>query len=202
LDDMPAWSPDGTQIAFTRQDWPDSAVMVVPADGGEPRPVLDLPGHPYINPTRSPDGERLAVVAVGPTLSPLAAGTIWTVAADGSDLRELATIGGAHTLGWHPDGVTLLVSTLASDGGSVRSVDVATGDVTIPAEHASMATWAPDGKGVYYLDGDVHEGPRRLAYGRIVGGRLERQRFVVDVVVGGYPNRYFGTDTGPCPSGG
>jgi dipeptidyl aminopeptidase/acylaminoacyl peptidase len=62
-DRHPVWSPDGSRIAFVRnvEDPSVHSVMVVPADGGEPRPVpgsTSESGDPA--PAWSPDGDRLA----------------------------------------------------------------------------------------------------------------------------------------------
>ena len=64
-DAAPAWSPDGTRIAFTSarsDDWdaePESDIYVVPADGGEVTRLTDGDGR-YAYPSFSPDGALLA----------------------------------------------------------------------------------------------------------------------------------------------
>lgn len=59
LDASPTWSPDGSQLAFTR----DGIVYLVGGDGGPPRST----GLKGADPAWSPDGENL-VVASGPNL--------------------------------------------------------------------------------------------------------------------------------------
>ena len=59
------WSPDGSTIAFTRRadDESKAQVTVIPAEGGEPRTLTDFElGVEELE--WSPDGSRLAVVAV------------------------------------------------------------------------------------------------------------------------------------------
>jgi len=61
-DTAPAWSPDGTRVAFLRaQDGPPQ-VWVLPADGGEPERLTTLPLGAGA-PVWSPDGERIAFSA-------------------------------------------------------------------------------------------------------------------------------------------
>jgi dipeptidyl aminopeptidase/acylaminoacyl peptidase len=61
----PAWSPDGTRIAFAaarHDDWdivPGEDVYVVSADGGEPERLTATDGYATL-PSWSPDGSRIA----------------------------------------------------------------------------------------------------------------------------------------------
>lgn len=61
-DVSPAWSPDGTQVAFLRGEGGPPQVWLLPADGGEPEKVTELPlgaGPPCWR----PDGTALAFTA-------------------------------------------------------------------------------------------------------------------------------------------
>ena len=84
----PTWSPDGTKIAFIRQervstpegqsDW-QVDVWVMNADGSEQKKLTDDFNNEY-GPTWSPDGTKIAFVD-GPD--------IWTVKPDGSERHNL-----------------------------------------------------------------------------------------------------------------
>jgi hypothetical protein len=91
-DDIPQWSPDSTQIVFTRNDLGSSHLMRVPAAGGtpvdvSPRPVISAFGYP----DWSPDGTQIVYNCIQ-------CGGARIVAIDGS---------GDHALGssvtMHPD---------------------------------------------------------------------------------------------------
>ena len=64
-DANPAWSPDGTPIAFTsarHEDWDirlTTAIYVVDSEGGEPRRLTDTDASAWA-PAWSPDGSKLA----------------------------------------------------------------------------------------------------------------------------------------------
>jgi TolB protein len=92
-DASPAWSRDGTRIAFNR----NGVIHVMAPDGTGVTPLVPANG-----PMRwSPDDSRLTFTGFD--------GQVWTVAADGTDLRritDLATDTGAPD--YTPDGLAIL----------------------------------------------------------------------------------------------
>jgi CubicO group peptidase (beta-lactamase class C family) len=107
----PSWSPDGNRIAFGRaasepKDQPDT-LMVVDADGGEARPLIDeLRGAA---PAWSADGRRLAFFRDD---------TVYAANADGTSVRRIAE--GRHPR-FLPDG-SLVFGALGGRGGTWRIV--------------------------------------------------------------------------------
>jgi dipeptidyl aminopeptidase/acylaminoacyl peptidase len=67
-DGAPAWSPDGSAIAFLRSTGGVAQVWILPVDGGDARQVTRLPAGAGA-PVWSPDGARLAFAAPVETAS-------------------------------------------------------------------------------------------------------------------------------------
>lgn len=95
----PAWSPDGSAIAFqsgtsaeafTSRTMPPSTIWIVPSNGGTPRQISQsvnpAGGHSY--PSWSADGKRIAF-----EVSDYIFSTVWSMAADGTDLKKIISGG-------------------------------------------------------------------------------------------------------------
>ena len=156
----PAWSPDGRQIAFTRQLTPKhSEVFVMDSNGGHLRQLTVAPSGIYRNdtqPTWSPDGKRIAF------LSSENGGTIETVRVDGHDRK---IVGGiiASDLRWSPDGKQLLFSVGdpgAADtgnllGGRLVQVMPANGGDNHTIAQGTQPDWSADGTQVVFVHVDA-----------------------------------------------
>ena len=158
----PAWSPNGDELAFDVSDGDESGplctgIAVMRLNGGairmlvgsEPRGKGD---KEYCAPAWSPDGKTIAF-ARGDAL--------WTIRADRSGLRKVATRSTLFAdFAWSPDGteIAYVVDALGTIAG-IAVVSVATGDVRQLTSSFDFApTWSPSGDHVAFQRGEDFEG--------------------------------------------
>ena len=145
----PAFSPDSQTIAFHEED-ANGGLFVVGATGENVRRLTDEGFHPAF----SPDG-RSIVYCTEPVLTPYVSGPrrseLWVVDVESGDRRKIFDGGDARQPAWSPSGTRLAfwgggprdIFTVAADGGDLRAV----------VEDAALdwgATWAPDGRHLYF----------------------------------------------------
>jgi YD repeat-containing protein len=94
-DKDPAWSPDGTRIAFYSAQHGNNEIYVMNADGSSPRRLTTDPASDWY-PSWSPDGRIVFVRGA----------EIWVMNSDGSGQRKLITEPGFNPV-WSPDGARL-----------------------------------------------------------------------------------------------
>jgi Tol biopolymer transport system component len=98
---MPAWSPDGTKIAFQMGTRAGQEVYVINADGSGMRRLTNNPGGDNYDPTWSPDGSR---IAFGGRRGPWG---IWIMNSNGSNQYSISgDMDGGPS--WSPDGTRIV----------------------------------------------------------------------------------------------
>ncbi len=145
----PDLSPDGTLVAYQGHPEPhgdNSDILVVGTDGEGWRNLTRAPDLDNRAPAFSPDGQRIVFGSRrgGGTL------TLWTMAADGSDVRRL-TRRRCGDADWSPDGSQLVCvgDPVGFGGKDLWLVSAESGDMTpltATVEPETRPTWSPDGQ--------------------------------------------------------
>jgi Tol biopolymer transport system component len=146
----PAWSHDGTQLAFGNGTtlWLTSASSYTPSRLHLPHTLAPLAMAWGPDSKIAFDGLRLRCDRLGSCLS-TDRSEIWTVQADGTDLKQLTHAGHAEKPKWSSDGSRLLFVSSTSGTGP-NELWVVSGEGNRPQKLAGTsdviaADWSPDG---------------------------------------------------------
>jgi Tol biopolymer transport system component len=140
--DEPAWSPDGSKIAFTSTRDGNQEVYVMNADGTGQTNLTRSAGTDT-SPAWSPDGTRIAFVGFveGRGFQ------IHVMNADGSGRRNLSgDRGGERDPTWSPDGTRIAFS--RNNSVHVMNAD---GGAVVRLTQGSAPAWSPDGARIAFV---------------------------------------------------
>lgn len=144
FDGTPAWSPDGTKIAF-RSTLPGPSgdygrIFIVNRDGTGLRqvsPEVAATDYKYDDGASwSPDGSRLVFAR---------SGVLYLINADGTGLTSTGVSGSSPS--WSPDGTQIAYETINGGAGGLFVMDASftTRQLTTPVQADQMPRWSPDG---------------------------------------------------------
>jgi TolB protein len=145
----PAWSPDGTRLAYVSFERKKPIVYVQSLLNGTRRAVAQFKGNNSA-PAWSPDGQKLAVALTkdGNT-------QIYTINADGSGVQRLTRSSGIDTEpNFSPDGKHLLFTSDRGGSPQVYRMPATGGDVTrltFDGSYNVTPRYAPDGKSFVFV---------------------------------------------------
>jgi TolB protein len=150
----PAWSADGTKIAFSSARTGDSEIWIADANGGNLRRVTNFRG-PDVAPTWNPRTNTQLAWVSGRTGEP----QIYTMEQDGSNVQRITDGGYAVSPSWSPNGQLLAFSWNRKYGpGDPGGVDIHVIDIasknyiqlTHEAGSNDYPSWAPDNRHIVF----------------------------------------------------
>jgi WD40 repeat protein len=154
----PAWSPDGSRIAYVRRmNNANHEIYVMNADGSGATQLTNRPDSVESEPSWSPDGQRIAFISnERPTANTLVGRFhVWVMNADGSDQMLLTDIGGSNTSpDWSPDGQRLVFDSTRDGDHEIYVMDANGGHLVNLTQHPAMdysPTWSPDGTRIAFV---------------------------------------------------
>lgn len=153
-DVQPAFSPEGSRVAFASDRSGNWDLWVMGIDGGQPVQITDGPGQ-EVGPSWSPDGKTLVYCSLPPNGGQW---ELWTTDATGGGTQRF--IGYGLFPQWSPVGDTIVYQRARQRGSrwfSIWTLELIDGEPRYPTEIASHAdcglilpAFSPDGSQVAY----------------------------------------------------
>jgi TolB protein len=145
----PAWSPDGTKLAYVSFEQRKPVIYVHTVATGQRIPVANFKGSNSA-PAWSPDGRQLAV-----TLTRDGNSQIYLINADGSNARRFTQSSGIDTeAAFSPDGQSIFFTSDRGGGPQIYRMAVGGGDaqrVTFKGDYNISPRISPDGKTLAFI---------------------------------------------------
>src|SRR5437763_5039922 len=150
----PAWSPDGTKLAFASSMRGSMEIYVADSSGAAPKRITSARG-PDVSPVWNPKtGAQIAFVS-GRTGLP----QIYVMYADGSNVQRMTDQGYAVSPAWSPNGLLLAFAWVRNygpgvlGGSDIYLMDIASRQIiqlTHDGGRNDFPSWSPDGRHVVF----------------------------------------------------
>ena len=155
---FPAWSPDGTELAFASFHNNDWDIHISQADGSDTRRVTTFPGRDW-QPTWSPDGSQIAFASNRTGVS-----EIYVINIDGSGERQLTDEASASSSAsepaWSPKGDEIAFTTLTPlEDNEVHVIGVdGSSERAVPGNgfEGNSPDWAPDASRILFASSETN----------------------------------------------
>jgi hypothetical protein len=173
FDSSPSWSPDGRTIAFSSSRGGNLDIYTVPADGGQPRIVVDWPSKESF-PVWSPDGTR---IAFNSTLN--GSPDIYVIELATGHATRVTSYGGIDMgPSWSGDGQVLVFCSDRSGTFDIWSKHITSGSITRISEEGRNVypTVSPRGDRIAWI-----KDAKYVAVYTMETGALERHEVPIDV---------------------
>jgi Tol biopolymer transport system component len=195
--ETPAWSPDGSRMAFGSNRGGRAGIWVMEATGEAV--TLNTGLRENFGPRWSPDGKRLVF------FSPIEGMTqLFSVNADGTDLRAITTGSpGDYDPDWSPDGKKIVFASKREDMLGIWVVNAdGTDPIRLTSRVDSKPVWSPDGATIAFSRADSRN--RYMLYTMKADGSalsLPLAALTYSVHPAWSPNgRKIAFSTTPCPT--
>ncbi len=151
----PAWSPDGTEIAFVGPGGSGSAIWTMYPDGSHSKVVTDVAGTAS-GLTWSPDGSHIAYAAPGDATAATPIDDLWITDIHGFTQVNITatTEGSATSPSWSPDGSRILFARSKEAGTELMTIAPDPDATPVPLTDGSNLdqdpSWSPDGTRILF----------------------------------------------------
>lgn len=158
----PAWSPDGTTIAFSSITKvseendpkarktslrPQCSIAVMNGDGTHLQTLLQRSSCDWL-PQWSPDGKRIAFTSM---IEEPFSTDLYVMNADGSDLQKMTRDGVSSHAAWSPDSQQIAFESKGDDIYGLLLKDPQPHRLTILSGTNSSPSWSPDGRSIAFI---------------------------------------------------
>ena len=165
----PAWSPDGTKLAYVSFQKKKPIIYVQSLTGGTQEVLANYKGNNSA-PAWSPDGSKLAIV-----LTYGANSQIYTVSSSGGDLKQITKSNSIDTEpAFSHDGSQIYFSSDRGGKPQIYKVSASGGSasrVTFEGAYNVSPRFSPDGKSLAYIRND--SGKFRVALQDLASGQVQ-----------------------------